>query len=247
MRAMETIECRFVGLSIRPPVYDAVVSTEQQLESWHSESYVADWVGDDVIANMLELPRQISAALVADAGVNVTHVVDLGSGHGPYLELFLRAFPKARGTWVDSSEAMQEQARERLAGLADRIEFVLADVERIDEAAVDTADVVVTSRVLHHFSPESLQRVYRATRELLRDGGFLFNLDHVGAPDDWEQRYRRIRSQFTGARRRALAPHRHDYPLAPSAHHLTWIADAGYASADVPWRTLYTALLAARR
>src|SRR5437773_2353522 len=106
----------------------------EQLESWHSRDYVARWTGEDVIADLLELPP---------------------------------------------------------------------------------ADVIVTSRVLHHFAPASLAHVYGAAYELVPPGGFFFNLDHVGAPGDWEQRYRRIRPQFTGARKQELKPHRHDYPLAP--------------------------------
>jgi hypothetical protein len=106
---------------------------------------------------------------------------------------------------------------------------------------------VLTSRVLHHFSPESLQRLYRNVYGLLEEDGLLFNLDHVGAPDDWEQRYRRIRQQFTRARKKPLAPHRHDYPLSTTADHLRWIAEAGFGTADVPWRTLYTSLIAARK
>ena len=51
-----------------------------ELESWHSQDYVAEWTGDDVISEMLEVPRRISAAIVRDAGVPVSHVVDLGSG-----------------------------------------------------------------------------------------------------------------------------------------------------------------------
>ncbi len=93
----------------------------QQLGSWHEQSYVAQWADDDVVADMLDLPRKISAALVADDGVDVEHVIDLGSGHGPYLALFLRTFPGARGTWVDSSEPMLDLARERLAEFGDRI------------------------------------------------------------------------------------------------------------------------------
>ena len=57
----------------------------QQLESWHSGSYAAQWAGEDVISNMLELPRQLSAAIVGDSGIEVEHVVDLGSGPGAYL------------------------------------------------------------------------------------------------------------------------------------------------------------------
>ncbi len=218
-----------------------------QLGSWHEQQYVAEWVGDDVSSDMLDLPRKLSAAIVADAGVAVSHVVDLGSGHGPYLELFLNVFPKARGTWVDSSDAMQELARERLAPFGDRVRFVLGDVERLEELEIAAADVVVSSRALHHFSPESLQRCYRAAHELVVPGGFVFNLDHVGAPGDWEQRLRRLRAEFTGPRKQELKPHRHDYPLSRADEHAAWMAAAGFESPDVPWRMFYTALVAARR
>jgi tRNA (cmo5U34)-methyltransferase len=184
---------------------------------------------------------------VRDAGVRVANVVDLGSGHAPYLELWLRSFEDARGTWVDSSEAMEEIARGRLAEFAGRVGFALADLERLEEVELGTADVIVTSRVLHHFSPASLSRFYERVYELLTPGGFFFNLDHVGAPGDWEQRYRRIRSQFTGARKQPLAPHRHDYPLPGADDHLRWAAAAGFAAPDVAWRMLYTALIVARK
>src|SRR4051812_41608598 len=118
---------------------------DTELGSWHSPEYVADWVGDDVIEDMLSLPRKISVALVVDAGISVSHVVDLGAGHGPYLDLFLRSFPEARGTWVDSSEAMEELAREKLADLGDRVSFVLADVERLDEVELEPAEVAISS------------------------------------------------------------------------------------------------------
>lgn len=223
------------------------MSAEQQLGSWQSGDYVAEWIGDDVLADLLRLPRQISAALVADAGTRVEHVLDLGSGGGPYLELLLRAFPGARGTWVDSSEPMEAIARERLAALGDRVAYVLGDVERLETMSLEPAQVVVTSRMLHHFSPESLQRFYRAVHDLVTPGGFFFNLDHFGVPGDWEGRYRRIRDQFTGPRKQKLRPHRHDYPLSRIRRHLEWIEAAGFEPPDVPWRTFFTALVAARR
>jgi len=219
----------------------------EPLESWESGAYAVEWASDDVLARLLELPRRISTALVADAGVEVRHVVDLGSGQGTYLERFLREFPGARGTWVDANEAMRELARERLAVYGDRVRYVLADVERLEQLELGAADVITSSRVLHHFSPESLERVYRAAYDGLRPGGFLFNLDHVGAPGEWDRRYRRIRDQFTGPRKRELKPHRHDYPLPASEDHLRWIAAAGFERPDVAWRTFYTVLLVARR
>lgn len=220
---------------------------ESGLESFESTEYASEWVGDDVLADLLELPRRISAALVTDAEIPVRHVLDIGSGHGPYLALFLRAFPDARGTWTDSSEAMRDLAQEPLGEFGDRIKYVLADAEHLDEAGLEPADVVVTSRVFHHFSPESLQRTYRAVHELVTPGGFFFNLDHIGPAEGWEARYRSIRPQFTGQRKRPLKPHRHDFPLRPIREHLDWLEQAGFEAPDVPWRTLYTALIAARR
>ena len=218
-----------------------------KLGSWHEQDYVAQWAGDDVIADMLELPRRLSAALVEADGIAVEHVIDLGSGHGPYLDLFLRTFPDARGTWVDSSEPMLELAREQLADLGGRVEFVLADVERLDEAELEPAQAIVSSRALHHSSPEALARVYRACFDLLVPGGFLFNLDHVGALGEWDERLRAIRGRFTGRRRTTLAPHRDPERLASADEHLELIAAAGFATPDVAWRLFYTVLLAARR
>ena len=168
-------------------------------------------------------------------------------GEGPYLAELLRTFEGARGTWLDSSEPMLERARETLAGLGGRVTFVVAPAEKLGTAGVEPADVVVSSRALHHLTPVDLARAYREVRELLRPGGWFFNLDHVGAAGDWEQRYRRIREQFTGKRRRELQPHREDEPLQPVADHLRYLEQAGFAAVDVPWRLLYTALLAARR
>jgi tRNA (cmo5U34)-methyltransferase len=218
-----------------------------QIGSWQSAEYVGRWAGEDVLAQLLEMPRRISISLVEDAGLDVRHIVDLGSGEGPYLADLLRAFEGARGTWLDSSEPMLERARETLAEFGDRVTFVVAPAEGLGEAGLERADVVVSSRALHHLRPDELARAYREVRELLTPGGWFFNLDHVGAEGDWEQRYRRIRAQFTGRRRQALQPHREDEPLHPMSEHLRWLEQAGFAAVDVPWRMLYTALLAARR
>ena len=215
--------------------------------SWESAEYVGQWLGEDVIADMLVLPRRISLALAEDAGIDVSHVVDLGSGHGPYLAEWLDAFPNARGTWVDVSAPMQEEAREQLARFGDRVTYVLTDVEDLASADIEPASVVCSSRALHHLSPEALAEVYRVVGGIVEPGGFVFNLDHVGATGELEQAYRRIRGRFTGERKKELKPHRHDYPLARADQHAAWMEAGGFEHADIPWRMLYTALIAARR
>jgi SAM-dependent methyltransferase len=223
------------------------MSADQQLESWESAGYAAQWAGEDVIADMLDLPRRISVALVGNAGIDVRHIVDIGSGPGAYLVPFLRSFPEARATWLDVSEAMRGLAQAQLAEFDGRITYVIADAERLDEASVEPADVVLSSRALHHFSPESLQRVYCAAFDIVTPGGFVMNLDHVGARGDWEQAVRAIRAQFTGERKKALKPHRQDYPLARAEQHGAWMEDAGFGPFDAPWRLFFTALIVARK
>ena len=224
------------------------MATDQpQLESWTSPEYAAQWAGEDVIADMLDLPRRISVALVADAGIHVQHVVDVGAGPGAYLVPFLQAFPDARATWFDVSDAMRELAEQELGEFADRITYLIGDAEKLAESKLEPAQVVLSSRALHHFSPESLQGFYRAAFDVVTPGGFVLNLDHVGASGDWEQTYRRIRRQFTGDRKQSLKPHRHDYPLAPAEQHGAWMEQAGFGPFDTPWRTFYTALIVARK
>lgn len=196
---------------------------------------------------MLLLPRRISVALVEDAGIPVSHVVDLGAGHGPYLELFLDAFSSARGTWIDPSPPMEEEARERLARFGDRVRYVLSDVESLTAEQIGGVSVVVSSRALHHIANAPLAAAYRVVAEALEPGGFVFNLDHVGAPGDLEETYRRIRGRFTGSRTKPLRPHRQDGPLASTDEHVAWLRAAGLDLVDVPWRMLYTALLAGRK
>jgi SAM-dependent methyltransferase len=223
------------------------MSVDQSPRTWSSEAFVAEWVGQDVLADMLKLPRQISAALVADAEVPVAHVIDVGSGPGAYLQTLLESFPGARGTWVDTSPTMEAVARERLAGLGDRVDYRLGDIEALRSLTLEPAEVVVTSRIVHHLSPASIQRFYAAAHDHLQPGGFLFNLDHFSAPEGWEARYRRIRRQFTGKPKQDVAPHHHEHPFSRIEAHLGWLEQARFAAPDVPWRAFYTALLAARR
>jgi trans-aconitate methyltransferase len=218
----------------------------EELASWKEGAYVADWVGDDVLADLLELPRRISAALVEASEVDVQHVVDLGSGHGPYLELLLDTFPQARGTWVDSSPPMEPLARESLARFGERVSYMLGDIEDLPSLRLGRAQLIVSSRAIHHFSHDSIRRLYGAAFDVLTAEGWFFNLDHFGTPSDWKRRYRAIRNRFTGPRKEQLRRHREPFELTVPETQIGWLRDIGF-DADIPWRTFFTALLAARK
>ncbi len=215
--------------------------------SWASAEYAAAWADDDVLSDLLALARRITAALVADAGIDVSTVVDLGSGPGSYIEVILDVIPEATAVWVDGSEAMLEIARRELARFAGRVEFRLGDASDPVRLDLPEAELITTSRLVHHFDEATIKDLYAWAHQTLVPGGFFFNLDHFGAAPGWEQRLRSIRPAFVGERKRDLPPHRHDYPLREVSEHLAWLEEAGFEPPAVAWKTFYTALIAARR
>lgn len=218
-----------------------------QRHSWASSTYVREWITQDVLEDVLRLPRTISVGLVGDDDLDVRRIIDVGAGPGAYLEAFLHAFPEAAGIWIDASEPMEVEARQRLAPFGDRVTYVQADASRPDDLELPPADVITTSRMAHHFAEDPIRRLYRVAHDALVDGGWFFNLDHFGSPPGWEPRYRRVRSELTGRRKDPKDRHAHDHPFHPVPDHLDWLRAAGFADPDVAWKTFFTALLVARR
>ncbi|HVR78396.1 MAG TPA: methyltransferase domain-containing protein [Acidimicrobiia bacterium] len=211
---------------------------------WASPEYVEHWLRHDTQTELLRLPMEIAAALAGE--IPVTRVIDLGSGSGRFLDRLLRAFPTADGMWVDSSDRMAEVAREELAPLGDRVRFVLGDASRPEDLDLGPADIVATSRMVHHFAPEQIRRIYRWAANALGGRGYFFNLDHYGSPPGWETRYRAIRPTIFGGAARQPDGHAHDHPFSPLTEHLEWMRAAGFDSSDIAWKAFYTALLVGR-
>src|SRR5262245_47008283 len=144
---------------------------------WGNPDFVERWVAGDTGPAALRTPRAITAALIADSGLEVRHVVDVGAGPGAYLRVLLDAFPSATGMWIDASEAMLDRARTALADLEPRVRFEVGDLRAADDLPLQ-GDVVLSSRAVHHFRPETIQGFYGAAARGLSPGGFLCNLEH---------------------------------------------------------------------
>jgi trans-aconitate methyltransferase len=215
-------------------------------QDWRDPSIARAWAGVDELADLLTLPRLVTAELVAADG-QPSLVVDVASGPGAFLATLLDEFPNAQGVWTDASPAMRDIARERLAGYDGRVEFVLADMTDLPSAGLPRdVDVVVSSRASHHLDAEGLRAFYRGVVGLLRPGGWLANLDHVATPAQWDARLRAARQRFR-SRERADTGHRHDRPLPTLADHLAALADAGVPDAEVAWRAFVTCLVVGQR
>lgn len=149
----------------------------------HPGTNQPDW---DAMAPVLEggaetyapLHEQAAAWLrerfAAGGGGSVRRVLDVGSGPGVVTCLLAQAFPDAEVVAVDGTPALLERARERAArlGLADRVTTLTAGMpEGLDPATIGTADLIWSSRTVHHLGDQldALRRLAAA----LRPGGLL--------------------------------------------------------------------------
>jgi SAM-dependent methyltransferase len=224
--------------------------TEQGLraaEPWQDSAFANSWASADAHVELLAFPRTIASALVAEDRPHTARVLDVASGPGDFLAVFLDQFPAATGIWTDASDAMLTLARQRLGRFGDRVEFRLADMTDLAAAGLPgDIDVVLTSRAAHHLDRAGLFAFYRDAARLLAPGGWLFDLDHIGpATDEWDRRLRSVRSRFQPPVPKA-SRHHHTYPLCGVGDHLEGLVAAGLADVEVVWRAFVTCLFAAR-
>jgi len=221
-------------------------ASERAAAEWRDSAFVEAWVDRDASRRMLDLPRAIAAAIVASEGEPVRLVLDVAAGTGVFLAAFLSRFPAATGVWCDGSEAMLRHARASLAPVAARTDFILGDMRDLGSIGLSGhADVVVSSRASHHLDDDELYRFYAQCAALVRPGGWVANLDHVGPATAWERRYRDARAEVVGAPPAECA-HVHRDPLAGLGTHLDALYAAGFVDVDVAWKAFHTALVMGR-
>jgi SAM-dependent methyltransferase len=215
--------------------------------TWQDEEFARTWAKRDALRDILEFPRRIAAAIVADDNPGLSQVVDIGSGPGDFLAVFLEEFPSARGLWTDVSPAMRELAETRLAGFSGRVDFQAADMTDLS-AVPHGVGLISTSRAAHHLDRTGLIDFYTQAASHLEPGGWLVNLDHISPnTGTWNTRLRTVRKRFHAAPDANGSTHHHDYPPPTVQDHLDGYAAAGIADVQVVWRAFHTCLFMGRR
>ena len=147
---------------------------------WRDSTFAAVWTRGDNHTQLLELPRAIAAALVAQDRPRTRTVLDIGSGPGDFLAVFLEEFPDAHGIWLDASEAMLHLAKQRLAPYRDRVEYRLLDMTDLLGRDLPTdLDAIITSRAAHHLDAPGLTDLYTHLHDTGLTYGPLFQNLHT--------------------------------------------------------------------
>jgi tRNA (cmo5U34)-methyltransferase len=150
---------------------------------WHSAEYVDEWISTDVTRDGQRRPilRRVAELLPFERDAEI-RVLDIGGGYGMLTREVLEELPNSRAVLHDFSQPMIDQARDRLGGLLDRVEFAQADLR--DPTWVDAVsgpfDAVVSSIAIHNVrDPERIRTIYSEIQPLLTAGGCFANLDLV--------------------------------------------------------------------
>ncbi|MFA7347741.1 MAG: methyltransferase domain-containing protein [Desulfurivibrionaceae bacterium] len=161
-------------------------------------------------------------------------VLDLGAGTGMLSFLVARKFAKARITLVDISPEMLGKARERFAGMEERLEFVAADYA---EELSGQFEVVISALSIHHLSDADKIKLFKNIHDALPEGGIFINADQIlGPTPEIEQVYhetwlRQARDlgvseiDLNAALERMKAD-----KMAPLSSQLEWLRQAGFSS-----------------
>jgi tRNA (cmo5U34)-methyltransferase len=229
---------------------------------WQEADRVKEFVArtDSVEAMRTELFTLLTHLLPFSPDAPI-RVLDIGSGHGVLAAAVLDAYPNARATGLDLSDAMMEVGRERMARFGDRFHYHFGDVSGGDLPAdlPGPFDLVVSSLAIHHVPTETKPAFFANLHRSIADGGCFIDLDNMRTRDAV------IRDLYSGARdalgdargprpqRMQRAEPREPRPEGegrrefPDAMEdiVAWLREAGFAHVDCLWKRLDYAMVGA--
>lgn len=140
------------------------------------------------MAPMMALPAQLTAQLIDPAADQKLKILDIAAGHGLYGLAFAEKNPQASVValdWLNVLEVAQENAAAK--GVTDRYSTIPGSAFDVDYG--DGYDLVLLTNFLHHFDPETNEKLLRKVHAALAPGGravtleFVPNEDRISPPE----------------------------------------------------------------
>jgi len=211
-------------------------------ESYDSERKALIPCFDDFYSVIVEL---------AETKNKKAKILDIGAGTGLLTQLMLAKYPRARCTLIDISEDMIKIAKKRLAGYKN-IKYIVHDYEDYD--FTEKFDIIVSSLSIHHLPDVCKAGLYDKAFTLLNDMGVFINGDQFSAPTHFNEKIyqnnwiKKIESSNLTAEQKTGAYNRMklDKPAGINDN-ITWLANAGFKSADVYYKYYNFGVIAGRK
>jgi precorrin-6B methylase 2 len=107
----------------------------------------------------------------------MTHLCDVGGGHGYMLCRLLAQHPHLKGTVLERAEVIADSARlwAGKLGVSDRCRYVAGDMFK----AAPSADTYMMKLILHDWNDDECVRILENQLEMATPGGRVFIIEHV--------------------------------------------------------------------
>ena len=237
-------------------------------ESWQDEELVSAYLKG--IRGGIPLAQEqvdVAIRLIEHTQLPMQRFLDLGCGDGFLGAVLLERFPAASGVFIDFSEPMLEEARERLASFGSRCKIQAADLSLPDwQDALDGQsqfDVAISGFAIHHLTDERKRGLYSEVLDLLSPGAFFLNIDLVSSQTEW------LRGVFDELLTDSLLEHQRSYEnettreqvsedyvhakdreediLASIEEQCAWLRELGFEDVDCYFKLFELAVIGGRR
>ncbi|MEI7498614.1 MAG: class I SAM-dependent methyltransferase [Candidatus Falkowbacteria bacterium] len=123
-------------------------------------------------------------------------VLEVGTGTGLTSIRALEADPRIKLVTVDADGNLMAKAKEVLADMAERIEFINKDIlSALQAMESESIDVMASALTIHNFSTEYREQMMQELTRVLKSGGLFVNADKY-AHEDIEAHQKSLKEQI---------------------------------------------------
>jgi trans-aconitate methyltransferase len=149
---------------------------------WQDPAFAEAWDSRHLTGNPARA-EHLSLLLAILEDVEDGWILDLGAGSGLVAQMVLDKKPQARLFGVDSSTAMLDLAKDRLARFGERVRLAQGDLTALDSLdAPRECSAAIAVQSLHHLDEAPYRAAVRWTFDHLAPGGWFFIIDRLAVP-----------------------------------------------------------------
>ncbi|HLV97877.1 MAG TPA: class I SAM-dependent methyltransferase [Ktedonobacterales bacterium] len=209
-------------------------------DQWDNADFARRWDATALVNNPTRAEQlDILVSLIEETYQQGAAILDLGIGSGLVEAVLFARRPDAYIVGVESSAAMIDLAKRRLASFESHYTIIQHDFSDIDGLALPAKEyqMVMSVQALHHITHVQQQKVFQFVANLLPAGGLFLLMERIALdPAHFADIYRsvwnrlervgEVQSGWTGDYFLQRLEHKEDYP-ASLEELLAWMREAG--------------------
>jgi len=212
-------------------------------DQWDNPNFVIQWDQTSLEGNPTRAEQlDILISLLEDTYREGTTILDLGIGSGLIEALLFTRRPHTDVVGVDSSSAMLDLAKQRLAVFEQHCTLIHHDFSEIERLVLPSRiyQIVISVQSLHHLPHQQQRAVFQFVSDLLPPNGIFLLLDRIAIDADrlsdlyraaWNrlERVSETKSGWSGDDFLERLQFKEDYP-ASIEEQLAWLREAGFSA-----------------